>query len=298
MKVDTGIILSVLSFSVLAAVIPNDDDHGTLLARRTVDPDTMDLLWKRADGDQMQVVPSGLGAGASTSNPGGFGSNNLLAGTGGPPQSSGGIMSTSRQRAKQRSNERYVQQVITKLNKVVEGRNKNAFITEITSFLRTTMDVASRTPKLYSNQLTAPFSVTVPQGGDQSLIKTMINIQSTGKRATKGHLGTVLRIVFFSIIRSPKTVILKLERIKNSALSMYKKHQFLYNRDYMGLMSRAGHANNEGHIKKTQAFISTIKNYQERLSASLDSIKREASNGGITFKEKAKKGKPSRFGRH
>ncbi|KAH6584982.1 hypothetical protein BASA60_000721 [Batrachochytrium salamandrivorans] len=62
MRVDTGIILSVLSFSVLAAVIPNYDSHGTLLARRTVDPDTMDLLWKRADEDQEGSEPSGSGA--------------------------------------------------------------------------------------------------------------------------------------------------------------------------------------------------------------------------------------------
>ncbi|KAH6597505.1 hypothetical protein BASA50_004422 [Batrachochytrium salamandrivorans] len=298
MRVDTGIILSVLSFSVLAAVIPNDDDHGTLLARRTVDPDTMDLLWKRADGDQMQVVPFGSGAGASTSNPGSSSSNSVLARTGGPSQSFGGVLSTARQSAQRENNEKYVQRVVKKLNQVVEGRNKAKFITEITSFLRTVLEISRRIPNAYSNQLTAPFSVTVPQGGDQSLINTMINIQSIGTKATKRHRGMSLRTILLFITRRPKTVILKLEGIKNSALSMYKTHQFLYNRDYMGLMSRAGHANNEGHIKKTQAFISTIKNYQERLSASLDSIKREASNGGITFKEKGKKGRPSRFGRH
>ncbi|KAH6561724.1 hypothetical protein BASA60_011379 [Batrachochytrium salamandrivorans] len=65
MRVDTGIILSVLSSSVLAAVIPNYDSRGTLLARRTVDPDPMDLLWKRADEDQMQLVPFGSRAGSS-----------------------------------------------------------------------------------------------------------------------------------------------------------------------------------------------------------------------------------------
>ncbi|KAH6592895.1 hypothetical protein BASA50_007733 [Batrachochytrium salamandrivorans] len=54
MRVDIGIILSVLSFSVLAKVIPNDDFHGSLLVRRAVSPDTTDLLWKRADGDDEQ----------------------------------------------------------------------------------------------------------------------------------------------------------------------------------------------------------------------------------------------------
>ncbi|KAH6582101.1 hypothetical protein BASA61_008676, partial [Batrachochytrium salamandrivorans] len=54
MRVDIGIILSVLSSSALAKVIPNDDFHGSLLVRRAVSPDTTDLLWKRADGDDEQ----------------------------------------------------------------------------------------------------------------------------------------------------------------------------------------------------------------------------------------------------
>ncbi|KAJ1341667.1 hypothetical protein BSLG_003779 [Batrachochytrium salamandrivorans] len=65
MRVGAGIILSVLSSSVLAAVIPDYDSHGILLARRTVNPDPMDLLWKRADEKQTGPVPSSSGSGAS-----------------------------------------------------------------------------------------------------------------------------------------------------------------------------------------------------------------------------------------
>ncbi|KAH6573800.1 hypothetical protein BASA60_005867 [Batrachochytrium salamandrivorans] len=73
MRVDIGISLSVLSFSVLAKVIPNDDFHGSLLVRRAIGPDTTDLLWKRADGDDEQGPSSmdldiGAEAGAETSN--------------------------------------------------------------------------------------------------------------------------------------------------------------------------------------------------------------------------------------
>ncbi|KAH6592894.1 hypothetical protein BASA50_007732 [Batrachochytrium salamandrivorans] len=74
MRVDIGIILSVLSFSVLAKVIPNDDSHGPLLVRRAVGPDTTDLLWKRANGDDnkdlvlwTQTLVLNAGAGASSS---------------------------------------------------------------------------------------------------------------------------------------------------------------------------------------------------------------------------------------
>ncbi|KAH6585408.1 hypothetical protein BASA61_006843 [Batrachochytrium salamandrivorans] len=54
MRVDIGIVLSVLSFSALAKVIPNETLMGPLLVRRAVGPDTTDLLWKRADGDDEQ----------------------------------------------------------------------------------------------------------------------------------------------------------------------------------------------------------------------------------------------------
>ncbi|KAH6564625.1 hypothetical protein BASA62_007791 [Batrachochytrium salamandrivorans] len=54
MRVHIGISLSVLSLSVLAKVIPNDGSHGSLLVRRTVDPDPMDFSWRRNNGDDKQ----------------------------------------------------------------------------------------------------------------------------------------------------------------------------------------------------------------------------------------------------
>ncbi|KAH9270215.1 hypothetical protein BASA83_007739 [Batrachochytrium salamandrivorans] len=66
MRVGVGVILSVLSFSVLSAVIPNYDDHGLLLARRTVNTETRAVLWKRADEEQTGPVPSSSEASAST----------------------------------------------------------------------------------------------------------------------------------------------------------------------------------------------------------------------------------------
>ncbi|KAH6587812.1 hypothetical protein BASA50_011114 [Batrachochytrium salamandrivorans] len=68
MRVGIGIILSVLSCSVLAAVIPDYDSHGILLVRRAVNPDNRVVLWKRADEEQAEPGPSSseAGAGAST----------------------------------------------------------------------------------------------------------------------------------------------------------------------------------------------------------------------------------------
>ncbi|KAH6580773.1 hypothetical protein BASA60_002734 [Batrachochytrium salamandrivorans] len=58
MRVGIGIILSVLSSSVLAAVIPDYDSHGLLLVRRAVNPDNRVLLWKRAGEEQEAPGPS------------------------------------------------------------------------------------------------------------------------------------------------------------------------------------------------------------------------------------------------
>ncbi|KAH6587797.1 hypothetical protein BASA50_011099 [Batrachochytrium salamandrivorans] len=66
MRVGAGIILSVLSSSVLAAVIPNYGDHVPLLVRRTVNPENRVVLWKRADEKQTGPGPSNSGAGASS----------------------------------------------------------------------------------------------------------------------------------------------------------------------------------------------------------------------------------------
>ncbi|KAH6562475.1 hypothetical protein BASA62_009125 [Batrachochytrium salamandrivorans] len=66
MRVGVGVILSVLSSSALAAVIPNYDSRGILLVRRTESPENKDLLWKRADEEQEGSEPSSSGAGAST----------------------------------------------------------------------------------------------------------------------------------------------------------------------------------------------------------------------------------------
>ncbi|KAH6584913.1 hypothetical protein BASA61_007183 [Batrachochytrium salamandrivorans] len=204
MRVGIGTILSVLSFSVLAAVIPNYDDHGLLLARRTVNPDPMDLLWKRADEDQEGSEPSGSGADTS-------------AGTSGNSQSSkkGGLFKSfmqsrnaRKQKSAQKSDKRYVNAAIKKLTKVVEHSYKNAFILK-----------------------TRP---TYVQGA-----------------------------------------------------------QSLYEKEYDDLVSKVEPANNEEYTKRTEDFISSMKNYQEHSAASFYSAGREIGNDELAFKEK----KLSRFGK-
>ncbi|KAH9276448.1 hypothetical protein BASA83_001144 [Batrachochytrium salamandrivorans] len=66
MRVGIGTVLSVLSFSVLAAVIPNYDYHDPLLVRRAVNLENKDVLWKRANDEQTGLDSLNSGSGAKT----------------------------------------------------------------------------------------------------------------------------------------------------------------------------------------------------------------------------------------
>ncbi|KAH9273435.1 hypothetical protein BASA83_004100 [Batrachochytrium salamandrivorans] len=90
MRVGIRIILSVLSSSVLAAVIPNNDDHGILLVRRAGNPDNKVVLWKRADEEQEGSEPSGSGASGGGSSPNLPSDNNGLGNPGKPQRNAKG----------------------------------------------------------------------------------------------------------------------------------------------------------------------------------------------------------------
>ncbi|KAH6571986.1 hypothetical protein BASA60_006877 [Batrachochytrium salamandrivorans] len=256
MRVGTGIILSVLSFSVLAAVIPNYDDHGLLLARRTVNSDPMDLLWKRADEDQEESEPSGSGADTSAGTSG----NSQPGKKGGLFKSFMKSRNARKQKSAQESDVRYVAIAIKKLTKVVEGRNKNQFI----------LGVKGTSKKLLTNE--------------------MVKIQNTGRRAADKNLKAVIRGIFL-IIRRPRGVEVALEKIADSVLHMYKVHKGLYEKEYNDLVSKVGPANNEEHIKRTKDFMSSMNKHQEHILASVHSMQMEIGNKGVTFKKK----KPSMF---
>ncbi|KAH6573802.1 hypothetical protein BASA60_005869 [Batrachochytrium salamandrivorans] len=155
MRVDIGIILSVLSFSVLAKAISNDDFHGSLLVRRAVSPDTTDLLWKRADGDDKQGPSStdldiGAEADVETSNnaeavagasassddsspdhPSGSGELSelyqLLDPTDEPRWPFGEHVLTQRPKYILQSDEESIKTVIEKVTEAFEGENKDEF---------------------------------------------------------------------------------------------------------------------------------------------------------------------------
>ncbi|KAH6571985.1 hypothetical protein BASA60_006876 [Batrachochytrium salamandrivorans] len=250
MRVGIGTILSVLSFSVLAAVIPNYDDHGLLLARRTVNSDPMDLLWKRADEDQEGSEPSGSGADTSA----GTSDNSQSSKKGGLFKSFMQSRNARKQKSAQKSDKRYVNAAIKKLTKVVEHSYKNAFILKTGSFLSYSLEEARRASNSYTNEATIPFFLLIPEG---------------------------------------TSVEVALEKIATSVLHMYKAHKSLYEKEYDDLVSKVEPANNEEYTKRTEDFISSMKNYQEHSAASFYSAGREIGNDELAFKEK----KLSRFGK-
>ncbi|KAH6562776.1 hypothetical protein BASA60_010998 [Batrachochytrium salamandrivorans] len=178
MRVDTGIILSVLSSSVLAAVIPNYDSHGILLVRRTVNPENMSLLWKRADEKQTGPGPSssgsGANAGASTSN----GKSN--------PNHSGidselkkldhflkfierlyksrnRMGRNPRQLMTQWRDKRLVQTTVKKVAKVVHGEQAKQSIMMIKKLLTTALESTRTTHELFNNKAKSPLFLCLSQ---------------------------------------------------------------------------------------------------------------------------------------
>ncbi|KAH6578627.1 hypothetical protein BASA61_000091 [Batrachochytrium salamandrivorans] len=289
MRVGIGTILSVLSFSVLAAVIPNYDDHGLLLARRTVNSDPMDLLWKRADEDQEGSEPSGSGADTSA----GTSDNSQSSKKGGLFKSFMQSRNARKQKSAQKSDKRYVNAAIKKLTKVVEHSYKNAFILKTGSFLSYSLEEARRASNSYTNEATIPFFLLIPEGTSKKLLTNeMVKIQNTGKNAAKKNLMAVIRLIR-SITKHPEGVEVALEKIATSVLHMYKAHKSLYEKEYDDLVSKVEPANNEEYTKRTEDFISSMKNYQEHSAASFYSAGREIGNDELAFKEK----KLSRFGK-
>ncbi|KAH6577460.1 hypothetical protein BASA62_000887 [Batrachochytrium salamandrivorans] len=189
MRVDIGIILSVLSFSSLAKVIPNGGYHGPLLVRRAVGPDTTDLLWKRADGDDEQEpspMDSDIGAESDAVTEADVEtSNNAEAGAGASsddsspyhPSGSGELSELDqtsdstgelywpsqehllphRQRYIPRSDKESIQKAVKKVTEAFEGENKEEFVTEVEVLLTHVLSSARRSLAAYNSQTSTLF---------------------------------------------------------------------------------------------------------------------------------------------
>ncbi|KAH6576585.1 hypothetical protein BASA50_007841 [Batrachochytrium salamandrivorans] len=300
MRVGTGIILSVLSSSVLAAVIPNYDSHGILLARRTVNPNNKDVLWKRADEERVKFVPSSSRAGAS------IGESN-------PNSSSNNRESSSLDQLREYVKKIYnslktnwntrkkkyiegrddisIKNAVQKVAEVAEGEKKNKIVLEIDIFLSSTLMSARMTFELFDNKTTTPFLLSIPNSSSQkSLTRAMVKLQSRGKQHTKEHLQDVTRGIG-SLTKHPRDVVRELGKIMESISRLYHLLEIMYNQDYKDLISKVKRTNNEGNIEATKTRLSQIKGYRARILKAFNSITRYITKGRVTFKGET----PSRF---
>ncbi|KAH6573683.1 hypothetical protein BASA62_002814 [Batrachochytrium salamandrivorans] len=185
MRVDIGIILSVLSFSALAKVIPNGGYNSPLLVRREVGPDTTDLLWKRADGDDEQgSSPMDLDIGAEAE-AGAETSNNAEAGaSASSDDSSSNQPSGSGRNTFCESDEESIKTVIEKVTEAFEGENKDEFISDIKTVLTIVLNSIRVFLAAYDSKDTAPFVLMIPGGttDQQSSIEKILNMKKDGMR--------------------------------------------------------------------------------------------------------------------
>ncbi|KAH9274253.1 hypothetical protein BASA83_003246 [Batrachochytrium salamandrivorans] len=271
MRVGTGIILSVLSSSVLAAVIPNYDSHGILLVRRAGSPNNNAVLWKRAGEEQRQIIPSKLESGA------GAGSGNNLGSSkmgrfrdyiNGLYTNLKTTLSSRQKKSIKEKDEQSVKNAVKKVAGVVQGESMDNFLREVEKYFRTTLEVSTQ----------------------KSSTEAMTNMQNTGKEYTKETLGDVTRAVG-DLIKRPQSVARELGIILESISTMCRKFELMYRKDYKALVLIVRRKNNEKHIKDTKKHISEMQKYRDGASESLKLIKKMLDSGRVTFKGK----NPSKF---
>ncbi|KAH6568162.1 hypothetical protein BASA62_005629 [Batrachochytrium salamandrivorans] len=198
MRVGTGIILSVLSCSVLSAVIPNYDSRGILLVRRAVNSETMSLLWKRADEDQEEPGPSSSETGADASNDESSSSSSRSKSMKSKINSSfrslkASVSSAKYRQVKKRGDE-IIQRAMKKVAKIIQGKNTKAVLVEIETFLNNTQKGAWTVFEPYINLDNAPFLLVIPKGKNKkSLLKEVTKMQNTGSQQAKENLRNAIR---------------------------------------------------------------------------------------------------------
>ncbi|KAH6590682.1 hypothetical protein BASA50_009208 [Batrachochytrium salamandrivorans] len=203
MRVDTGIILSVLSFSVFAAVIPSNDYYVPLLVRRAVSPENRVSLWKRADEEQEGSYPSGSGAssgGSSSNHPSssrGLSNSNPSLGTlRGLQLSLPKVFKGKKTGHTVQRDSKDIQKIITKLTQAVEGRQGKPVIDDISKFLKVLLESAKLLKSVYYSKVETPFASS-PQkfSSSKSLARELARIQSTARELVKAYLKDIYTVI-------------------------------------------------------------------------------------------------------
>ncbi|KAH6567323.1 hypothetical protein BASA62_006146 [Batrachochytrium salamandrivorans] len=301
MRVGTGVILSVLSSSALAAVIPNYDSHGILLVRRAVNPETRFVLVDKKDEKQTGPGPSSSEAGTSTEASAGIGENTSSASSINSGLSKMGRLREFAERVRMRfmknhdprkqkyilkSEERSLQNAAKKLAEATKGISKDQFVIEVVKLLRTALDGARSSLKLYETKPITLFSLSISESKNRrSLTKKITKIQNTAKKYTNQHLKAITHAIN-GIIKHPQRVMSEMDQITRSAARLSTMLGGLYSSDYKTLISKVGSTGNEENIKETENYIFEIDSHRDGVLKVVKIIKGEITSGRVTFKGK------------
>ncbi|KAH9264473.1 hypothetical protein BASA83_012060 [Batrachochytrium salamandrivorans] len=302
MRVGIGVILSVLSSSVLAAVIPNYDSHGILLVRRAVNPENRFILWKRAGEEQAGPGPSSSGSGASTEASTSNGQSNLdyssdnrgsnklkqfLEFLKGLYRSLKISWNTQRQKYIRRRDKKSVQIAVKKVAEITKGNGKGDVTSAIEKLLDSALESSRMAFELFKNKAKSPlFSVSISKGKTQKTVNNeMVRIQGLAKKEVKTNLD-FLTITIASITKLPLSVKTGLDGISNSISDMFWNLKALYDKEYKNLISIMGDANNKGHIQATEGYLSEMTKYRGVFNADLVHIEDLIENGKVTLQKR------------
>ncbi|KAH9270218.1 hypothetical protein BASA83_007742 [Batrachochytrium salamandrivorans] len=275
MRVGVGVILSVLSFSVLAAVIPTYDDHGLLLAQ----------------------------SGASTEASTGAGGSNLDYSSGNRGVSKLGKLRnffkklylklktkwyTRGQRIIWRRGEKAVKNAVKRVTEAVESGEAKQVLLEINELLSIALKLSQATIVLFDIKAMMPFVLSNPKGDNQkSFLKEMAKMKNIGEGLAKKYFGDVTRIIS-AITKRPQDVVKEMRKITESTLLMTRGLAAIYAQEYKDLLSKVGPTGNEKNIEKTQKYVSDMQDYRKEILNAFKYIKGLIENGGVTFKVRAR----------
>ncbi|KAH6562777.1 hypothetical protein BASA60_010999 [Batrachochytrium salamandrivorans] len=301
MRVGIGVILSVLSSSVLAAVIPDYDSHGILLVRRTVNPENMSLLWKRADEKQTGPVPSssGAGAGASSeastsngqSNPENSGINSelkkldhFLKFIERLYKSHNKNKRSLMQRMAHKRDKKSIKIAVKKVAEITKGENRNEFILIVKKLLTTVLESTRTTFELFNKKAKSPlFSVFITKGKTQKVFtEEMVRIQGLVKTEVKEYLK-FLTIKISTITKHSQHSKSTINEIARQLQNIAGEFEYLYAGEYKDFISTVKPKNNEKNIQATEGYLSEMTKYRKSFDAVAGYIQKLFENGKITF---------------
>ncbi|KAH6585226.1 hypothetical protein BASA61_006981 [Batrachochytrium salamandrivorans] len=268
------------------------------MVRRTVNLKTVSLLVSKNNDEQVEFVPSNSGAGASTetsndeNNPDHSSGNRGSSKPGRFREFFNGLyrslkksFKTPRQKYIQWRDKKLIKKAVKKVAEITKGENKDGFLLEIDKFLTSVLGSARTALGLFDNDAKAPlFLLSIPKDKNQkSLTKEMTEIHNSAKTIVKDSLKGITSSIA-NITKFPQYTVDELSHVADKFARISTMLRDLYEENYRPLVSKVEDTNNEKYIQATEAYVSSLKGYQDSTWKTFKSIQREITSGRVTLK--------------